>query len=231
MCIAIAAATIGIGSSCAFAQDAGALYRFDRSADLPTLRFSGTSEIFSEVFRFENTDSVPMKIISISLVDPESSFSIQPGCDCGGMPMTVVPGDLMGVRITLQANDGNIHYNQIRFTMDNGAAPIIFNIEAQRIQAGVNTSSASGLFTFSTVPNPSFGNISIEVSGAEHADIQIFDQAGKLITSQNNISSWIWNGATSTGTPVSSGNYFIRAAATDADGKMIVSTKNVLIIR
>ncbi|MFI5263992.1 MAG: hypothetical protein ACHQM6_05720, partial [Candidatus Kapaibacterium sp.] len=62
VCIATAATIIGTGFSSARAQDANALIRFDRGADLPTLKFSGTDEVFSQVFRLECTDSIPLRI-------------------------------------------------------------------------------------------------------------------------------------------------------------------------
>ncbi|MFI5264524.1 MAG: hypothetical protein ACHQM6_08420, partial [Candidatus Kapaibacterium sp.] len=142
MCIAIAV-IIGTGFSIARAQNADDIIRFDRGSNLPTLKFSGTEENFSQVFRLECTDSIPLKIMSLFLVDPESNFSVEQSCDCGGLPMTVVPGDLMGVRITLQTKDQNVHYNQVRFVLADGEAPINFNIEAVRIspQAGVESTA------------------------------------------------------------------------------------------
>ena len=206
---------------------------FDRTSVLPTLKFSGTDEIFGQTFLFHSTDKDALKIISISSVNKDTQLVVIPEGSCSGLPMTTLPGELMAVRLTLQTYDSKVYYNQLRFDMGNGAAPIIYDIEAERIlpQAGVRPSAAPEVFTFSAVPNPSSGIITIQLSGSEKADIEIFDELGKSILSRKNIVSWIWNGETSTGTPVPSGNYFIRAAARDANGKIIVSTKNVSILR
>jgi len=222
-----------LGFSTARAQDGGSLVRFDRGSNLPVLKFSGTEESFSQVFRMECTDSIPLRIMSMYLVDPESNFSVEQSCDCEELPLTIVPGDLMGIRVTLQANDQNVHYNQVRFILADGEAPINFNIEASRLsaQAGITSPATSDLFTISIMPNPSSGSISITIPGSDRTDIEIFDALGNLIASQSNISSWKWDGLTESGTPVPSGNYFIRALAQGSNGAVKVSTKNVMIAR
>jgi hypothetical protein len=207
---------------------------FDRKSILPALKFSGTDEIFGQNFRFQCTDTAALKVLRITMVDQDSQLVLTPIGACSGLPMTAMPGDILAIRLTLQTYDSKVHYNQIRFTMGNGVAPIIFTIEAQRImpQAAVRANPPSSeLFAFSTVPNPSAGNIAIQVSGENHADIEIFDQLGKSLLSQKNITSWNWNGQSANGTPVPSGNYFIRAITSGPNGQPSVSTKQVAIIR
>ena len=121
-----------------------------------------------------------------------------------------------------------------RQVLGDGKPPIVYNVEAMRImqQAGVQSiPPAPESFTFSAMPNPSPGNIAIEISGPDHADIEIFNTLGKLVTSQKNISTWTWNGLAANGAPAPTGNYFIRATTRDASGKIIVTTKQVVIVR
>jgi hypothetical protein len=111
---------------------------------------------------------------------------------------------------------------------------MVFDVKAMRIfpQSGVEPNSPrSEPFTFSAVPNPSPGNITIDVSGADKADIEIFDALGKSLVSKKNITSWTWSGKTTGGITVPSGNYFIRAITRDAAGKETAKMKQVLITR
>ncbi len=206
---------------------------FDRTSILPTLRMTGTTEKFGEMFLFQNTDSINLKVVSILLDSTYAHFTLEPLGACAGLPMTAIPGEIMAVRISLDAKDsGAIYFNTLRFNLGNGVRPMVYPLEAMRIadQAGVNN-VASVPFSFSAIPNPSSGSIKIEISGTDKADIVIYSTDGKPLIIQKSISSWTWNGQSSVGINVPSGTYFIRANTLDAKGKEIIKTKQVVIER
>ncbi len=206
---------------------------FDRTSILPTLKMSGTGDSFGQTFLFQSTDTIDLEVITISLGNEDVHFTVTPLGACSGLPMLAMPGELMAVRITFHASDSKMYYNQLRFVLGKGTAPLVYNLEAMRIipQAGVQPPANPEIFTFSTIPNPSSGNIALEISGANKANIEIFDATGKLMISQKNISSWSWNGQRADGTAVPSGNYFIRASTVNTIGNIIFNTEQVAIVR
>lgn len=215
--------------------DMNTLNPFDRSSILPTLKMTGTTEIFGQTFLFQNTDSVNLRVMSILLDSTYAHFTLEPKGACAGLPMTAIPGEIMEVRISLDAKDsGALYTNKLRFNLGNGMAPMVYPVEAMRVadQLGVDANLSSGeRFTFSAIPNPSSGNITIQISGTDKADIVIYGTDGKPLMIQKDISFWIWNGKSSAGINVPSGNYYIRATAQDAKGKEIIKTKQVVIVR
>ena len=208
---------------------------FDRTSILPTLKMTGTSEKFGRIFFFQNTDNINLKIVSIQLDSSYADFTLEAMGACSGLPMTAIPREIMSLRISLDASDSaKMYVNQLRFNLGNGLAPLIYHVEAMRImeESGVHQNSSSDeSFTFSAIPNPSSGSISIEIFGGNKADVEIISAEGKLINMQKNISSWTWNGKSSVGISVPSGNYFIRATTRNANGKEITKTKQVVILR
>ena len=215
--------------------DMNTLNAFDRHAILPTLKMTGTTEIFGRMFLFQNTDSVNLRVMTILLDSTYAHFTLEPMGVCTGLPMTAIPGEIMEVRISLDASDsGAMYTNKLRFVLGNGMAPLVYPVEAMRIadQSGVHPSNLpDSPFTFSAIPNPSSGSITIEISGSNKADIDIFSTDGKHITSEKSLTSWTWNGKNSAGINVPSGNYLIRAITHDANGKEITKTKQVAIVR
>ncbi len=214
--------------------DMNTMNPFDRSSILPTLRMSGTDSIFGQTFLFASTDKDSLLIKAISLDSQYAFFTLEPLNACSNLPMTVAPGDYLAVRISLAASSSVLYRNKLRFVLGNGMAPIVFNVEAMRVmpQDAVSTNlPQSPSFTFSTIPNPSSGNIAIQISGAAKADIEIFDAIGKLVTLEKDITSWIWNGRSLGGSRVPSGNYLIRATSRDNSGTVLVETKQVSIVR
>ncbi|MEP7235213.1 MAG: T9SS type A sorting domain-containing protein [Ignavibacteriota bacterium] len=206
-------ATILCPCSGLLAQENGSINRFDRGKSLPTLKFSGINDVISQTFRFQCTDSIALKVLSVSLVDPESNFGIEESCDCGGFPVVTEPGGLLGVTLTLRASDLSVHYNQLRFNMGNGVEPIFFNVEGQRqeVSAGVDNKKLAVNTSLKVFPNPSHGKVTITLNEVKTADIDIFDGAGKVILTQKNTNHFDWDGKLTNGTSLSAGNYFVEA--------------------
>lgn len=210
------------------------IHPFNRTSVLPELKMTGTDEIFGQTFLFQCTDSDSLRIDAISLDNNDPHFILSPMGICSNLPMVVIPGDYMAVRITLKTDSPEMYENKLRFVLGNGSAPLVFEVKAMRIfpQSGVEPNSPkSEPFTFSAIPNPSSGNIAIQVSGAEKADIEIFDALGKSLVSKKGITSWTWGGRTIGGISVPCGNYFIRAITHGAGGKEITKTKQVVIAK
>jgi hypothetical protein len=234
VCIAIIATGTFVGFTTARAQGNGALNRLDRGQGLPTLKLSGAEELLSQTFLFECTEDTPLEVQSVTLVDAESNFEVEASCDCGGFPMTIVPGDLVGIRIKCRTKDLSVHYNQLRFNVGVGVAPILYNVEAQRVMtsAGVHSSTNSEtLSLFTVAPNPSQGMLSIVIDGQQSADVDIFDALGNTIASRKGISTWKWDGVTNSGTPAPSGSYIIRSTTGIKKGKRASTSKNIVISR
>ena len=215
--------------------DMNTINPFDRSSILPTLMMTGSTEIFGQTFLFQNTDTINLKVMSILLDSTYAHFTLEPKGACAGLPMTAIPGEIMEVRISLDAADSAKMYgNKLRFILGDGLAPLVYPIEAMRIddQAGIHAKNSSPeSFTFTTIPNPSSGSITIEISGTNKADVEIFSADGKSVFSQKNILSWTWSGKNAVGINVPSGNYFIHVMTLNAEGKEITKTKQVAIVR
>lgn len=206
---------------------------FNRTSALPALKMSGTDEIFGQTFLFQCTDKDSLRVDSIVLDNPDSHFILTPTGACSSLPMVATPGELLAVRISLRTNDPVVYNNRLRFVLGNGMPPIVYDVQAMRTipLSGVGQHKQDESFSFSAIPNPSSGSIAIKVSEDVKADVDIFDAAGKKIISQKNIRAWTWNGQSKSGVSVPSGNYFIRAASHNANGKEIVRTKQVVISR
>ncbi|MDP4236016.1 MAG: hypothetical protein Q8919_06175 [Bacteroidota bacterium] len=215
------------------ATDINTINPFSREPIHPTLKMSGTDETFGQTFLFQCLDKDSLRINAIALDNPDPHFVLSPMGACSSLPMVVLPGDYMAVRITLKTDDPSIYYNQLRFVLGNGQAPVVFDVEAMRIiqQNALTPSPRKDSIQLSIVPNPMSGSTTIAISGGSESEITIFDALGKVIDSRNNITTWRWDGKGAEGSRSPGGHYFIGATSISPSGKSVVITKQLVIER
>ena len=105
--------------------------------------------------------------------------------------------------------------------------------QLQAIQAAPSSvaEAPDPLIGFSISPNPSGGEVTLDITGAQKVQAQVYDLLGSLVTTLHGTSQIVWNGRDASGTPLASGAYIVRVTGTDVNGQPFLTSKEMVIQR
>jgi hypothetical protein len=174
-------------------------------------------------------------VTQISFIDSTSHFYIYQTIP--GTPDTLAPGKGMAVIIHFYGDTGQIYYDTLAVTIQNGitiyggkATPLsgpstlLIGLKGEQLAAPAsvtnNTPSGPSLALY---PNPSSGLVTMQIDGATNATFQIMDILGNMVASHVGSGTWQWD-ATAAG--LTNGTYFVRATSGTS-----VTTKRLVLQR
>jgi|GEM_PF-2206690 len=149
-------------------------------------------------------------------------------------PVTLAPGQSVNAVVQFCGNGtvNQVFDAPLYIATDQSIQPQVYSIQA--IDAAAASSVAENApvsIDFSIQPNPSAGDVTINVSGAGKVKAEIYNLLGSLVTTLDGTSNISWNGSDASGSQVSSGAYIVRVSGTDVNGQPFVASKEMVIQR
>lgn len=180
-------------------------------------------------FQFVNNLATGVKISGISLSSGKN-FTIVSGAPTSMHPANIAAGGRLTLKIAFNANDRNIHTDQLLVQSNSPQTPSTIVLTGQQIaSASVPAGLPDGVM-ITMLPNPMTSSLKTDLAGVEKAFVAVYDMNGKQVFSSALPSGqWIWNGITSDGSALLSGTYIVRISGTSNDNAPFVSTQKVIL--
>jgi hypothetical protein len=137
------------------------------------------------------------------------------------------------VDVLFSATNNGYFIDTLTIVTEHGLIPQTFLLKAVRTEglpSSVKAVSKSEPF-LTIAPNPATNSVVTCTASTGTKKITIFDALGNLVAQKEQSPEWIWTTVNTTGTPVPSGVYFIRAEGETDNGKPFVVSKKLIIDR
>ncbi len=181
------------------------------------------NSVTTQTFNFKNNGTTNLKITNVSLKNGKS-FAITDIQPTNTLPFILTPGQSMSVTVAMTTVTNGVYYDEVIITAENGFISMDFPLQGLRkngIQAAVKTISNDERFAI--YPNPSHGEITVDLPGISNAKIEVLDLLGRVITKETASEKWIWKSNQPAGT------YILHISGTDESGKTIQSYDRFII--
>ncbi len=150
------------------------------------------------------------------------------------LPATVNAGGTLTAMVQFCSQDppGTVTTSPLFVSTNQSIQPQTFQLQAiAAAPLAVSNDNEPSPINFAVMPNPSSGEVRIEVDNARSVTTQIYDLLGNLIKSENGSQVVVWNGEDGSGNQVSNGVYIVRVSGSDAQGQSFKASKQILIQR
>jgi hypothetical protein len=198
----------------------------NQTASLP---MASEKDTMTKRFRFQNNLTVPVTILSAEVSD-SGHFTIT-STDPAGLPVVIEPNEMFTVDVLFAASDTGYYSDDLVIVTDHAFTSQVFHLKALRVsQLPVAVTQPKVVTGFLHItPNPAL-NGSVQLSAPFGTKkITIYNALGDLIAQTENTPEWNWAALSNSGTPVSSGVYFVRAEGLSNNGKPFVISKRLVI--
>ncbi|HEX5316985.1 MAG TPA: FlgD immunoglobulin-like domain containing protein, partial [Candidatus Kapabacteria bacterium] len=149
------------------------------------------------------------------------------------MPVTLAAGQSVNAVIEFCGNGtmNQLFMQPLYIATNQSIQPQVYNVQAVDAPAASVSENNPVSIDFSILPNPSAGEVTLDIPGAAKVKAEVYNLLGGLVTTINGTSNLAWNGRDASGSPVSSGAYIIRVSGTDVNGQPFVTSKEMVIQR
>lgn len=181
------------------------------------------NSVTTQTFHFKNNGATDLKITGVALKNGKS-FGITDIQPTTTLPFTLASGASMSVTIAMTTVSNGVYYDEVIITAENAIISMEFPLQGLRkngIQSGVasgKTEQHLGIY-----PNPSRGDITVDLPGLHNAKIEVLDLLGRVLTRATASDKWIWNSNAPAGT------YIIHISGADASSKSFQSYDRFIV--
>jgi hypothetical protein len=185
-----------------------------------TLNFVGDSSNSTKHYTFYNNQHDPVKVLSVGLKQG-IHFTIT-DIDPSNPEFTLDSGEVMGVTVEFDETPGT-YTDTLVIATEDGFIAINFPMHAVINGTADVATPAFGAPHMTVTPNPSSGPVTISITDANTASIEVLDIMGKRIARFDGGSAMLARN------DLSAGTYFVRASGVGVDRKPFVMTTRIVV--